>query len=300
MKFRNRAAAPEHLRTKTELRFQRMKLGRGQRAAAFYWQGHTYVTLYDPAEAVPMRPRRAPSPSQVAALAAGRSLVGTIACKGCGDRADKFAIDEQGLCNDCASKLERERREEDRRLLRAEASRLLEQSPLILDTETTGLDHDDQVIEIAILDIHGQVLFHSLVCPSVPVTEGARFVHGISDAELATAPDWPTVYPVISALLQGRNVVAHNASFDARLLAQTCAAHDLPQIQVAEYWCTLDVLTDANGGRWPRLRRAMEISGAALPESGNAHRAVFDAECRRRIVIALAGSFESNNSGIRI
>lgn len=72
MKYKNRAAAPAHLQTKTELQQQRLKLAPGQPAAGHYWQGHSYVPLYDPAGALPMRPRREPTRAQLAALASGR------------------------------------------------------------------------------------------------------------------------------------------------------------------------------------------------------------------------------------
>lgn len=68
------------LLTKTQLRAERLKPAPGQRPASRYWQGMGWVSLYDAAAAVPMRPYRAPSSAQLAALAAGRELIGTAPC----------------------------------------------------------------------------------------------------------------------------------------------------------------------------------------------------------------------------
>ena len=40
---------------------------------------------------------------------------------------------------------------------------------LILDTETTGLDAHDEVIQLGIVDMHGNVLLDTLVRPTVSV-----------------------------------------------------------------------------------------------------------------------------------
>ena len=66
---------------------------------------------------------------------------------------------------------------------------------LVLDTETTGLETHDQVVELAILDENGKTLYHSLFSPDVPMNPFARRKNRISDAELAHAPkfidEWP-------------------------------------------------------------------------------------------------------------
>lgn len=48
---------------------------------------------------------------------------------------------------------------------------------LIIDTETTGLDNNAEVIEIAIINMHGDVLLNSLVKPtcSIPAADSKGF-----------------------------------------------------------------------------------------------------------------------------
>jgi DNA polymerase-3 subunit epsilon len=167
------------------------------------------------------------------------------------------------------------------------AAEALAVDPLFLDTETTGLDDDAEIVEIAILDSAGKILLQSLCRPSKPMSEAAAAVNQINPVELDTAPTWPAIADHVCRILKGRFVVCHNASYDARLVRQTCRIHGTPDPEPAGWGCSLEMLTQANGGRWPRLTRAMELTGAEYPDAGAAHRAAYDAECVRRILFAL-------------
>ncbi len=240
-----------------------------------YWQGRGTVRAYDREACIPMRTYSPASPAQAAALAAGRELVGTAVCKACGER---FAQEElrRGKCASCIEKKQLDD-------IRAKLEHWRSLDPLFLDTETTGLNNVDQIVEIAIVDADGYVLYHSLVRPTVAISDGAAAVHGISESELASAPTWPAIYKDVRQLLKGRMVVGHNIGFDDRMLRQTCEAHRLDEIDF-DWRCTMDLLTSYNSGRWPRLARAVELAGVDFP-TGDAHRAQHDAECVRRIVV---------------
>ena len=79
--------------------------------------------------------------------------------------------------------------------------------PVIFDTETTGLDKTDEVIEIACVDIDGNVLLDTLVKPTCRVSDGARAIHGISDDQLTHAPLIDEIAPLIQAELSDRLVL---------------------------------------------------------------------------------------------
>jgi DNA polymerase-3 subunit epsilon len=274
------------LYTKTQLREQhRMKPGRDQLPASRYWQGQGYVDLYDLAQAVPMRPARAASPAQAAALAAGRSLAGTMPCP-CGRRGDRTFVLEHGICGACYDNAmweQQQDEERDRRLsVRDAAADVLARGALVLDVETTGLDEDAEIIEIAVVDLAGAVLFESLVKPVGQVTPEARVIHGIDDTMLTDAPSWPVVYQLVVPLLVGRHLAAHNAEFEERMLTQTCNRHGLPLIANSGWACTMQMATPLNDGRWPNLARALELAGVVRVEGLMAHRALGDAlRCRQ-------------------
>lgn len=284
MNYKNRAAAPAHLKTKTELQQLRLKLAKNQQAVGQYWQGHTYVSLYDPAQAVAMRPHKPASEKQLAVLAAGRSLAGTVLCQVCGKRVDELA--DRFRCYDCLYEAELTEQREEMQAIRTDAKAWLTQSPLFLDTETTGVDHDAEIVEIALLDVAGTVLAEYLVRPSAPVPPEAVAIHGITDADLADAPAWPEVAAHINTLLEGRLLIAHNADFDVRLVKQTNARYQLAQ-PVFDTACTMLALTFFNRNRWPKLREAALLVNAEIP-AGQQHRARHDAEICRQIVLALA------------
>src|SRR5262249_48538854 len=115
-----------------------------------------------------------------------------------------------------------------------------ERETLILDTETTGLDAHDEVIQLAIIDLHGNVLLDTLVKPTVCVTPEARTVHGITDQALTDAPDFPDLYDAIAVLLGNRSVLAYHADFDRRILTQTSAKYGLPPFEVAAWDCVME------------------------------------------------------------
>jgi DNA polymerase III subunit epsilon len=112
--------------------------------------------------------------------------------------------------------------------------------PLLLDTETTGLDATDEIIQLAIVDMHGNVLLDTLVRPTRPIAPEARAIHSITDQALADAPPVSALYHAIAPLLRHRPVLAYNAAFDRRLLAQTCTMYGLPPLEVAAWDCVME------------------------------------------------------------
>jgi DNA polymerase III epsilon subunit-like protein len=111
---------------------------------------------------------------------------------------------------------------------------------LLLDTETTGLEANDEVIQLAIVDMQGTVLLDTLVRPTRPIAPEARAIHGITDQALAEAPPFSALYTAIVHLLRHRRVLAYNAPFDRRLLTQTCTTYGLPPLEGAAWDCVME------------------------------------------------------------
>src|SRR6266508_989847 len=73
---------------------------------------------------------------------------------------------------------------------------------VILDTETTDLD--GYVVELAVIDAAtGDTLLNTLVNPGEPISDGARWVHGITDEQVADAPPWADVLPKLLDVTAG-------------------------------------------------------------------------------------------------
>ena len=150
-----------------------------------------------------------------------------------------------------------------------------------LDTETTGLDSDDEIIEIAIVDAEGQVLLNTLVRPT-HLTEWpeAQAINGISPAMVADAPLLADIEEAIEMAVAGEDVVIYNAAFDAGFLGALlrgavsikCCMLDFAEVygDRSDYW---------GNYTWQLLATAANHVGFAWP--ANAHRARADAlACR--------------------
>ena len=101
---------------------------------------------------------------------------------------------------------------------------------LIVDTETTGLDERAEVIDVAVIDTTGAVRFDAVSMPVGRIPTEASNIHGLRPVDLKRmgARRWPKLYGELLNVLCGAEVVlAWNASFDARLLAQTSERHGL-------------------------------------------------------------------------
>jgi exodeoxyribonuclease X len=147
----------------------------------------------------------------------------------------------------------------------------------IMDTETTGVESHDQVVEISALLVSGsrRVTWSTLVKPSVPVCPAARAAHHIGDEELALAPTPAEVLlraPL--GLLKNSVMVAHNLDFDARLLTQSGLAALLPERRICTLRCSRHVWPASPGHSNQLLRYWL---GLRVPSStGLPHRADAD------------------------
>ncbi|EBK3072101.1 3'-5' exonuclease [Salmonella enterica] len=95
-------------------------------------------------------------------------------------------------------------------------------SYVILDTETTGLKVDDEIIEIAIINMRGDVLLNTLVKPVNPIPPEATKINNITNEMVASAPVWRDVFPLVKDIISNYKWLAWNSGFDARMMVQTC------------------------------------------------------------------------------
>jgi DNA polymerase-3 subunit epsilon len=99
---------------------------------------------------------------------------------------------------------------------------------IFFDTETTGLNDDDEIVELAITDGQGNALYSQRFKPTQSMSSGASRVTGITDDMLADMPAFADEFDKIKTVFaQGDQVIAYNTEFDIRLLCQTCEKYDL-------------------------------------------------------------------------
>jgi DNA polymerase III subunit epsilon len=159
---------------------------------------------------------------------------------------------------------------------------------LALDTETNGLAGDlCELTEVGTVLVGGGEVhdsWESLVRVERPLSRGIERFTGITQAMVDAAPPPEEVLPRVAELLEGRVLVAHSASFDARVLRHAFerAGIDWPDPPVL---CTV-----ALARRCAPLARQHKLAALATTlgiEVDVVHRALPDALTCARIFCAL-------------
>lgn len=111
---------------------------------------------------------------------------------------------------------------------------------VIVDTETTGLSSTARLVEIGALHVRAGVVidrFQTLVDPEESIPKMVVRVHGITDAMVKGAPPAGDAIRAWLRFAANRPVLAHNASFDHRIIAQECRRTGVGSAGVW-FWCT--------------------------------------------------------------
>lgn len=153
-----------------------------------------------------------------------------------------------------------------------------------LDLETTGLDCiADAIVEIGAVKVEdGRIIdsYHQYVNPDRPISAAASKVNHITDDMLS---DKPYIYEVLPDLLHfiGSDVVvAHNAAFDFKFLAQSCMRR---RFRIPSLWFdSMDLRL-----LWPDLnsKKLQAFLDAAGIENSQAHSAAGDSDALARLMI---------------
>ncbi|EMM6971633.1 Lar family restriction alleviation protein [Enterobacter hormaechei] len=93
---------------------------------------------------------------------------------------------------------------------------------VVIDTETTGLGEDAEIIEIAVINMRGEILLDTLVKPTQPIPPEVTEINHITNEMVANAPAWRDVFPKVLAIISHHKWLAWHSGFDARMLQQSC------------------------------------------------------------------------------
>ena len=152
------------------------------------------------------------------------------------------------------------------------------------DLETTGLNPvDDGIVEIgAVLVENGE-----MVNPQISISPEASAVNHITDSMVAGAPLIHQALPYFLAFVGDNVLVAHNAPFDIRFIAQACMQN--------RFRVPLSFFDTMNLARyWPEAsdKKLTSLAAAAGIETDTAHRALSDA----KTVVALVNATNERRS----
>jgi DNA polymerase-3 subunit epsilon len=125
-----------------------------------------------------------------------------------------------------------------------------------IDTETTGLEDGDRVIDVAVVlrDYHTmtQRTITTLINPGGRKSSPeAQKVHGIDPRELESMPSFAKIADALLDFIGDTPIVAHNADFDARMINAELRRADKPALPANRFRCTME------------LAKAMKFRGGA-------------------------------------
>lgn len=187
------------------------------------------------------------------------------------------------------------------------AAQWLLENAVIIDTETTGLDDFDQVVELAAVNAkNGEVLINTLIHCALGSAPEAFALHGISiemtENTIKTMDGTAADLQAIAGYLGKYLLTSFNQAFDIRLINQSLSEDREPLAleYVTELGHPACIMELANRhfhqhlqwsferSRFKRLslKRCCEIAGVEF--TGEAHRALPDAIAARDLLVAIA------------
>lgn len=169
---------------------------------------------------------------------------------------------------------------------------------IILDTETTGLDHrDHRVIELACVEIEDFLptgrTFHRYIDPERPIDPDAERVHGISNTMVAGKPRFAD-REICEAFLEfvgSAVVIAHNAQFDRGFVNAELVRAGRPAMCEEQWVCTYQLAQKRFPGMYNSLDALCRRYRISLTEREK-HGALIDARLLAAVYLELKGGRE--------
>lgn len=162
----------------------------------------------------------------------------------------------------------------------------LNERTLIIDTETVGAGPTIEIIEIAIGDTNGRIIYETLVKPVFNPLPPPSKHHRFDKAEFASAPAWTDIWPTLSSLIENRLLVAYNAAFDRRALAATCSRYH--HVSGERGWrCAMQLVKKVTG-----TKKSLTLNDACAQFglTGGNHRAARDVQATYELLKALSST----------
>lgn len=165
---------------------------------------------------------------------------------------------------------------------------------LILDTETTGLDYqNDRIIELACLELveneYTERKFHQYYNPDgVVISEQSEEIHGLSNSFLRKFNSFDESLDDFIDFVGDAELVIHNAQFDISMINNALKRKNRPEIQMDRVFCTLEMAKKKFPGSKNNLNALCRRFNISL-ESREKHGALTDCFLLLRVFIELLG-----------
>lgn len=168
---------------------------------------------------------------------------------------------------------------------------------IILDTETTGLAHEEghRIIEIGCVELRNRRLsgnhFHYYLNPEREIDAGAAEVHGLTLDKLRESPRFADIVVEFIDFVRGAELVIHNAAFDVGFIDAELARLGSAWGRLEDYCRVFDTLKLARELH-PGQRNSLDALCKRYDVDNNhrtLHGALLDAELLADVYLAMTG-----------
>ena len=169
---------------------------------------------------------------------------------------------------------------------------------LVLDTETTGLDHEngDRIVEIGIVELNNHIktgkIFHYYINPERVSDIKAEKIHGLSKEFLSDKLKFSEIAEELVEFMSDSNIIIHNAKFDLGFLnaeLTRCGLENINNIITD----TLIIARKKYPGQSVSLDTLCRKFGIDITDR-KVHGALLDAELLSLVYLELIGGKQTN------
>ncbi len=168
---------------------------------------------------------------------------------------------------------------------------------IVLDTETTGIDHrkGHRLIEVGCIEIEDLLptgrTFHRYIDPEREIEADAIRVHGITNEKVRGQPKFAHICEDLVAFIGDNKIIAHNASFDRGFINMELLKHNRVVTPDDQWIDTLELARNKFPGMANSLDALCKRFNISLAER-DLHGALIDARLLSSVYLELLGGKE--------
>ena len=165
---------------------------------------------------------------------------------------------------------------------------------LVLDTETTGLDHEsgDRIVEIGIVELYNHIktgkYFHYYINPERQSDIKAEKIHGLSKEFLSDKSKFSDIAEKLVEFISDSKIIIHNAKFDVGFLNSELKRCNLDNLNNDNILDTLILARKKYPGQSVSLDTLCRRFGIDI-SNRKVHGALLDAELLSLVYLELIG-----------
>lgn len=168
---------------------------------------------------------------------------------------------------------------------------------IVLDTETTGIDHKrgHRLIEVGCIEIEDLLptgkTFHRFIDPEREIEADAIRIHGITNEMVRGKPLFSHICDELTDFIGDRKIIAHNAAFDRGFINMEYERHNRMGPPTEQWIDTLEIARLKFPGSANSLDALCKRFNISLAER-DLHGALIDARLLASVYLELLGGKE--------